>query len=218
LVTLRYDYSNTQSEIITPLGLQVTSFLTETAMMNNFWKRLILATTLALFIAACGNKEDQAKAEIWLPDTKVVKMPMDDYAGIPFNTTREEAKEKFNCTAYELSFSCKVKVDDKEEAIWLIYNEAGRLVLMKKELGYYNKQIADTIIERLTIKYGIDYSPSEGQESAFAAGIRKSKTYVFGGGQVAFQIGRSLNNRNELMLVYFFPEDVGTTFAKSVMN
>ena len=92
------------------------------------------------------------------------------------------------------------------------------MVLMKKELGYYNKEIADTIIERLTIKYGLDYTPSEGQESAFAAGIRKSKTYIFGGGQVAFQIGRSLNNRNELMLVYFFPEDVGTTFAKSVMT
>ena len=191
----------------------------ETAMtIIKPWIYLIFAAVIALSLAACGNKEEQAKAEVWLPDTKVVKMPMDDYAGIPFNTTREEAKEKFNCTAYELSFSCKVKVDDIEEAIWLIYNEAGRLVLMKKELGYYNKQVADTIIERLTIKYGLDYTPSEGQESAFAAGIRKSKTYVFGGGQVAFQIGRSLNNRNELMLVYFFPEDVGTTFAKSVMN
>ena len=191
----------------------------ETAMtIIKPWIYLIFAAAIALSLAACGNKEEQAKAEVWLPDTKVVKMPMDDYAGIPFNTTREEAKEKFNCTAYELSFNCKVKVDDKEEAIWLIYNEAGRLVLMKKELGYYNKQVADTIIERLTIKYGLDYTPSEGQESAFAAGIRKSKTYVFGGGQVAFQIGRSLNNRNELMLVYFFPEDVGTTFAKSVMN
>jgi hypothetical protein len=187
-------------------------------MINNTWKRILFITVIATLISACGNKEDQAKTEVWLPDTKVVKMPMDDYAGIPFNTTREEAKEKFNCTTYELSFSCKVKVDDKEESIWLIYNEAGRLVLMKKELGYYNKAIADTIIERLTIKYGLDYTPSEGQESAFAAGVRKSKTYIFGGGQVAFQIGRSLNNRNELMLVYFFPEDVGTTFAKSVMN
>ena len=193
--------------------------LNETAMTKlNRWILLIFSVGLTLLITACGKGDDQAKAEIWLPDTKVVKLPMDDYAGIPFNTTREEAKDKFNCTAYELSFSCKVKVDDKEEAIWLIYNEAGRLVLMKKELGYYNKEIADTIIERFTIKYGLDYTPSEGQESAFAAGIRKSKTYVFGGGQVAFQIGRSLNNRNELMLVYFFPEDVGTTFAKSVMN
>ena len=182
------------------------------------WFKLACILIFCLMLTACGNGDEQAKAEIWLPDTKVVKLPMDDYAGIPFNTTREEAKEKFNCTAYELSFSCKIKIDDKEEAIWLIYNEAGRLVLMKKEWGYYNKQIADTIIERFTIKYGLDYTPSEGQESAFAAGIRKSKTYVFGGGQVAFQIGRSLNNRNELMLVYFFPEDVGTTFAKSVMN
>ena len=182
------------------------------------WILLLLAAGFGLLLTACGKNEEQAKAEIWLPDTKVVKLPMEEYAGIPFNTTREEAKEKFNCTAYELSFSCKIKVDGKEEAIWLIYNEAGRLVLMKKELGYYNQQIADTIIERFTIKYGLDYTPSEGQESAFAAGIRKSKTYVFGSGQVAFQIGRSLNNRNELMLVYFFPEDVGTTFAKSVMN
>jgi len=94
--------------------------------------KLLSTTIFSLMLIACGNKEEQAKAEVWLPDTKVVKMPMDDYAGIPFNTTREEAKEKFNCTAYELSFSCKVKVDDKEEAIWLIYNEAGRLVLMKK--------------------------------------------------------------------------------------
>jgi uncharacterized lipoprotein YehR (DUF1307 family) len=182
------------------------------------WLQLTYALSLSLMLASCGNNEEQSQAEVWLPDTKVVKLPMEDYAGIPFNTTREEAKEKFNCTAYELSFSCKVKVDDKEEGIWLIYNEAGRLVLMKKELGYFNKEVADTIIERLTIKYGLDYTPSEGQESAFAAGIRKSKTYVFGGGQVAFQIGRSMNNRNELMLVYFFPEDVGTTFAKSVMN
>ena len=59
---------------------------------------------------------------------------------------------------------------------------------------------------------------SEGQESAFKAGLRKTKTYVFGKGQVAFQIGRSLNNRNELMLIYYFPEDVGATFAKSIQN
>jgi hypothetical protein len=198
--------------------LQSGNALDQFMKMKKTWLQLTCVLSLLLNLAACGNNEEQAKNEVWLPDTKVVKLPMEDYAGIPFNTSREEAKEKFNCTAYELSFSCKVKVDDKEEAIWLIYNEAGRLVLMKKELGYFNKEVADTIIERFTIKYGLDYTPSEGQESAFSAGIRKSKTYIFGGGQVAFQIGRSLNNRNELMLVYFFPEDVGTTFAKSVMN
>lgn len=180
--------------------------------------RLWIICVLTVLVSACGKNEEQVKNEVWLPDTKVVKLPMEEYATIPFNTTREEAKDKFACTAYELSFSCKIKIDDKEEAVWLIYNEAGRLVLMKKELGYFNKDVADTIIERFTIKYGLDYTPSEGQESAFAAGIRKSKTYIFGGGQVAFQIGRSLNNRNELMLIYYFPEDVGTTFAKSVMN
>jgi hypothetical protein len=180
--------------------------------------KILTICTLAILLSACGKNEVQTKTEVWLPDTKVVKLPMEDYATIPFNTTREDAKNIFGCTAYELSFSCKIKTDGKEETVWLIYNEAGRLVLMKKELGYYNKDIADTIIERFTIKYGLDYTPSEGQESAFAAGIRKSKTYIFAGGQVAFQIGRSLNNRNELMLIYYFPEDVGSTFAKSVMN
>jgi hypothetical protein len=176
----------------------------------------VLALCATLF--ACGNNDSVPKAEIWLPDTAVVKLPMEEYAGIPFNTSGQDAVEKFKCTQYDLTYSCKVKNGEKEEDLWLIYNEVGRMVLMKKELGYYNKEVADTIIERLTIKYGMDYSPSEGQESAFASGVRKTKSYVFGGGQVAFQIGRSLNNRNELMLVYFFPEDVGTTFAKSVMN
>ncbi len=181
-------------------------------------KTFVASLFCAALLSACGDKEPATKTEQWLPDTKVVRLPFEEYAGITFNTSREDAKNIHGCTAYELSFSCKVPQDGKEEQIWLIYNEAGRMVLMKKELGYFNKAVADTIIERFTIKYGLDYTPSEGQESAFSAGIRKSKTYVFAGGQVAFQIGRSLNNRNELMLVYYFPEDVGTTFAKSVMN
>ena len=171
-----------------------------------------------LLLTGCTNNESEANTKPWLPDTAVVKLPMEEYLGIPFNIAREEARDKFGCTAYELSLSCKIKNGDVEEQIWLIYNEAGRMVLMKKELGYFNKTVADTIIERFTIKYGLDFTPTEGQESAFAAGIRKSKTYIFGGGQIAFQIGRSMNNRNELMLVYFFPEDVGTTFAKSVQE
>jgi len=188
--------------------------------LNRFRTKTTFVASLfcAALLSACCDKEPATKTEQWLPDTKVVKLPFEEYAGITFNTSREDAKNIHGCTAYELSFSCKVPQDGKEEQIWLIYNEAGRMVLMKKELGYFNKAVADTIIERFTIKYGLDYAPSEGQESAFSAGLRKSKTYVFAGGQVAFQIGRSLNNRNELMLVYYFPEDVGTTFAKSVMN
>ena len=182
---------------------------------NRLW--CFVLCSLAL-LAGCGDKTEQANTKPWIPDTTVVKLPLEGNLGIPFNISKDEAKTQFSCTEYELSLSCKVKQGDAEEQIWLIYNEAGRMVLMKKELGYYNKEIADQIIERFTIKYGLDYTPSEGQESAFSAGLRKSKTYVFGGGQVAFQIGRSLNNRNELMLVYYFPEDVGTTFAKSVMN
>lgn len=173
---------------------------------------------ISIILLACSDNESSVNSDIWLPDTVVATLPLEEYAGIPFTTSANEAVEKFKCTQYDLTYSCKVNYRGKNEDIWLIYNEVGRLVLMKKELGYYKKEVADTIIERFTIKYGIDYSPSEGQESAFASGVRKTKTFVFGGGQVAFQIGRSLNNRNELMMVYFFPEDVGATFAKSVMN
>jgi hypothetical protein len=186
------------------------------AIANNLNRTILGLMTISLL--ACGNNETPTQAEVWLPDTAAVKLPMEEYAGIAFNTSGQEAVDKFKCTQYDLTYSCKVKNGEKDEDLWLIYNEAGRMVLMKKELGYYKKEVADAIIERLTIKYGLDYSPSEGQESAFASGVRKTKTFVFGGGQVAFQIGRSLNNRNELMLVYFFPEDVGATFAKSVMN
>ena len=171
-----------------------------------------------VLLGGCSDKTEQPISKPWVPDTVVVKLPLEGNLGIPFNISKDEAKTQFPCTEYELTLSCRIKQGDTEEQIWLIYNEVGRMVLMKKELGYYNKDVGDAIIERFTIKYGLDYTPSEGQESAFAAGIRKSKTYIFGGGQVAFQIGRSLNNRNELMLIYYFPEDVGTTFAKSVMN
>jgi hypothetical protein len=91
---------------------------------------------------------------------------LEEYAGIPFNTSGQEAIEKFKCTQYDLTYSCKVKNNEKEEDLWLIYNEAGRMVLMKKELGYYKKDVADAIIERFTIKYGLDYSPSEGQSQS----------------------------------------------------
>ena len=64
--------------------------------MNKTWLKLAYLFGLCLILAACSKNEDQAKVEVWLPDTKVVKLPMEEYAGIPFNTTREEAKEKFN--------------------------------------------------------------------------------------------------------------------------
>ena len=94
----------------------------------------VLIFSIPLLIYGCTNNEKEANSKPWLPDTTKVTLPLEDYLGIPFNTPREEAKEKFGCTAYELSFSCTIKNGDHEEQIWLIYNEAGRMVLMKKEL------------------------------------------------------------------------------------
>ena len=71
--------------------------------------KILAMCTLVTLLSACGKNEEQAKTEVWLPDTKVVKLPMEEYATIPFNTTREDAKDKFGCTAYELSFNCKIK-------------------------------------------------------------------------------------------------------------
>jgi len=173
----------------------------------------------ALIISGCGKGEvEKSKPTAWLPDTKAEQLPILGYQGINFSGSKEQIKNQFNCTEYELTLSCKIKVDGNEDHVWAIYNESGRMILIKKELGYFNKEQAQQIIERFILKYGLDHEPTEGQLSAFNAGLRKTKTYLFGKGQVAFQVGRSLNNRNELMLVYYFPEDVGAAFANSIQN
>jgi len=72
--------------------LQSGNALDQFMKMKKTWLQLTCVLSLLLNLAACGNNEEQAKNEVWLPDTKVVKLPMEDYAGIPFNTSREEAK------------------------------------------------------------------------------------------------------------------------------
>ena len=39
---------------------------------------------------------------------------------------------------------------------------------------------AQQIIDRFTLKYGLYFEPTAGQESSFKAGLRKTKTYLFG--------------------------------------
>ena len=186
---------------------------------NNRVVRLTLVTLLAILVNACGQDESPSKKQVaWLPDTKAEQLPITNYQGIRFSGSKEQIKNQFKCTEYELTLSCKLNFGGQEDHVWVIFNETGRVVLIKKELGYFNSEHAQQIIERLTLKYGLDFEPTSGQERAFKAGLRKTKTYLFGKGQVAFQVGRSLNNRNELMLVYYFPEDVGATFAKSIQD
>jgi hypothetical protein len=184
--------------------------------------RILGVAPLVLLIAvlgACGkNDAENSKQSVWLPDTKVEQLPITGYQGVNFSGSKDQIKNQFNCTEYELTLSCKIKVNGKEDHVWVIFNESSRVIVIKKELGYFNAEQAQQIIERFTLKYGLDLEPTDGQESAYKAGLRKAKTYIFGNGQVAFQVGRSLNNRNELMLIYYFPEDVGATFAKSIQN
>jgi hypothetical protein len=178
-----------------------------------------MALITSVVLSGCSkNDTEKSKQGHWLPDTKEEQLPLVAHNGISFTGSKDQVKNQYKCTEYESTLSCKIKVDDKEDHVWIMFNEANRLIVIKRELGYFNAEQAQQIIERFTLKYGLDYEPTEGQESAFKAGLRKTKTYVFGKGQVAFQIGRSLNNRNELMLIYYFPEDVGATFAKSIQN
>lgn len=190
--------------------------------LKTVFTRLIWTTPFVLvfaFLSACGkNEAENSKQTAWLPDTQVEQLPITGYQGINFSGSKDQIKTQFNCTEYELTLSCKIKLNGKEDHVWVIFNESGRVIVIKKELGYFNAEQAQQIIERFTLKYGLDFEPTDGQESAFKAGLRKTKTYVFGKGQIAFQVGRSLNNRNELMLIYYFPEDVGATFATSIQN
>jgi hypothetical protein len=192
--------------------------MTRKLVPNSYlWGAMALIT--AVVLSGCSkNDSEKSKQGYWLPDAKEEQLPLVAHNGISFTGSKDQIKNQYKCTEYESTLSCKIKVDDKEDHVWIMFNEANRLIVIKRELGYFNAEQAQQIIERFTLKYGLDYEPTEGQESAFKAGLRKTKTYVFGKGQVAFQIGRSLNNRNELMLIYYFPEDVGATFAKSIQN
>jgi len=74
------------------------------SILNNLSRTFLGLITISLL--ACGNNDPTPKAEVWLPDTVIVKLPMDEYAGIPFNTSGQEAIEKFKCTQYDLTYSC----------------------------------------------------------------------------------------------------------------
>lgn len=189
----------------------------KTTFIRILWIAPLLV--LVLQLNGCGKDEESpTKPARWLPDTSAEQLPIQKYQGVNFAGSKEQIKNQFKCTEYELTLSCKIKVNGIEDHIWIIFNESNRVIVVKKELGYFNAEHAQQIIERFTLKYGLYYEPTTGQENAFKTGLRTTKTYLFGNGQVAFQVGRSLNNRNELMLIYYFPEDVGATFAKSIQN
>lgn len=79
-------------------------------------------------------------------------------------------------------------MDDKEDHVWIMFNEANRLIVIKRELGYFNAEHAQQIIERFTLKYGLDYEPTDGQESAFKAGLRKTKPMYLGRAKLLFRL------------------------------
>ena len=149
-------------------------------------------------------------------DFKEEELPLRGYRGILFTMTKEEVIQKFGCQQYELTVGCPFFDGEKEDMVWLTFNESGRMIVMKKDMGYFREADASQMIDRLTKKYTLAYEPSSGVLNTYNIGLKDTLSYAFGNGQVAYQIGRSFNKKNQLVNIYFFPPDVGATFLESI--
>ena len=191
--------------------------------MKLYVKKISISTLLALCIlfllVACDAPKSHKN--IIAPENKDFtpeKLPMTEFRGIPFTMSKEDLIKKFGCTKYELTVGCPFYDGEKEEMLWVIFNEAGRIVLMKRDLGYFNYEANQKLLSRLAKKYTVAYEPSPATLNAYQIGLRDSLSFVFADGQVVFQVGRSYNKRNELVNLFIFPADVGATFLEKVQR
>jgi len=178
---------------------------------------LFLFICITLLLTACDAPV--AHKNIITPeakDTQEEVLPLKGYRGIPFTLTKEEVIDKFKCTAYELTIGCPFFDGEKDEMLWITFNEAGRMVLMKRDLGYFNFDQAQSILTLFSKKYTVAYEPSPATLNTYKIGLKDTLSFVFANGQVVFQVGRSFNKRNELMNIFIFPQDVGETFLENV--
>jgi len=181
-------------------------------MMRHIFKLLAL-----LALCACDAPKlykNIIPSEVY--DFKEEEIPLRGYRGILFTMTKEDVIKKFSCQQYEQTVGCPFFDGEKEDMVWLTFNESGRMIVMKKDMGYFREADASLMIDRLTKKYTLAYEPSSGVLNTYNIGLKDTLSYVFGNGQVAYQIGRSLNKKNQLVNIYFFPPDVGATFLESV--
>ncbi len=178
---------------------------------------LIILISCSLFITAC--EAPVAHKNIIPPEAKDLQeenLPLKGYRGILFTLTKDEVVNKFKCTEYELTIGCPFFDGEKDEMLWITFNEAGRIILMKRDLGYFNFEQAQTLLTIFSKKYTVAYDPSPATLNTYKIGLKDTLSFVFANGQVVFQVGRSFNKRNELMNVFIFPPDVGATFLENV--
>ena len=178
---------------------------------------LPLIICLCILMTACDAPV--AHKNIITPEAKDLQeetLPLKGYRGISFTLTKEEVIEKFKCTAYELTIGCPFFDGEKDEMLWITFNEAGRMILMKRDLGYFNYDQAQSLLTLFSKKYTVAYEPSPATLNTYKIGLKDTLSFVFANGQVVFQVGRSFNKRNELMNIFIFPEDVGATFLENV--
>jgi hypothetical protein len=188
--------------------------------MISFLKKIqiiLISITLSLFVSACDAPVTHKN--IIEPEAKNLELeslPLKGYRGILFTMTKDEVIRKFKCTEYELTIGCPFFDGKKEDMLWVTYNESGRMILMKRDLGYFNFDQAQTFIDIFKQKYSVAYEPSPASLNTYKIGLKDTLSFVFANGQIVFQVGRSFNKRNELMNIFIFPPDVGATFLENV--
>jgi len=187
-----------------------------------FFKKLKhLLIPLVILLSTIGCDAPQLHKNLISPEAKDFseeKLPLLGYRGILFSMSKEEVIQKFHCTSYELTIGCPFYDGEKDETLWITYNESGRMILMKRDLGYFNLAQAQETLNRFSKKYTVAYEPSPATLNTYNIGLKDTLSFVFANGQIAFQVGRSYNKRNELANVFIFPPDVGEAFLENVRH
>jgi hypothetical protein len=192
-----------------------------TPVLNTLYKQWLLQIILGLvcigFLGGCdAPKTHKNLMPVEANDTNIEQLPLKGYRGILFTMNKDEVIEKFGCASYELTIGCPFYDGIRDETLWVIFNESGRMILMKRDMGYFNYEESQAILNRFTKKYTVAYEPSPATLNTYKIGLRDTLSFVFANGQVVFQVGRSYNKRNELTNIFIFPPDVGDKFLENV--
>lgn len=175
--------------------------------------------TIVVFTCLSGCDAPKNYKNIITPeilDVAPEKLPLKGYRGILFTMSKDDLTKQFGCNVYELTVGCDFYDGSKVDTAWVVFNEAGRIVFIKKDLGYFNQEVAQEILNRFNKKFPIASEPSPFVLNSYNIGLKDTLSYVYADGQVVFQIGRSYNKRNQLVNIFYFPPDIGASFLESV--
>jgi hypothetical protein len=205
------------------MSLSYSSPLLRSKLHHRCCAGLLLIAAATLGLSGC----DDSPQSQHIPDTTIrtaqepvtaAQLPLSGYRDVLFTMPRKDIEAKYKCTVYEFSLNCQMPTKEDKEFVWFNFNEAGRMIYIKKELGYFDEKKSAPLLSQLDKMYGLSFEPTPKQVEDYFTGVKSSKNYMFAKGQVSFQIARSMNKTNQLMLIFYFPPDVGREMLSNLQN